>query len=322
MAKHLTFCGFASAFLLLLAMGLPSFAVDAPDMVVLHESKPLVTRTGAWQSWGDHIHIKAGQEKLPLIFELTNGAEGRPQATDLKVTLDGKPFLAQGDKLYTKGMPIAICNLNGKLRVGSTPIVVQGFGPSGAWIKWKVKIQRPVINSVTPLSVGPNDSVTIKGSGFSDHPERLRVHVGKKDARPMSSSENELKFKLPHHVSSGNQQLTVSLYTVHSAPFPVAIKGAPRITWIDMVASPPEHPVGITGSGFSPVVSENVVMVGNHKAKVTFASDSHINFIIPTMHFPDWHVPIKVITNGVASTDKASINIDVRVIINEGIPMH
>ena len=304
----------------LVAVCLPSLASDGnAGMVVLQESKPLVTRAGAWHTWGDHFHLRAGQEKLPLTLTFINGAEGRPKATDLKVTLAGKPFATFQD---FGGADTFSRDLTAKLPVGNSTVAVQGFGPSGAWLKWKLYIQRPVINSVTPNSISGADTVTIKGTGFSDHPERLRVHIGKKEAKPLSSADQELKFKLPAHAPSGNQQLTVSMYTVHSAPFPVAVKGAPRITSLDMLASPPEHPVGITGSGFSPVVSENVVMVGNHKAKVTFASDSHINFIIPTMHFPDWHVPVKVITNGVPSTDKASINVDVRVIINEGVPMH
>ena len=89
-----------------------------------------------------------------------------------------------------------------------------------------------------------------------------------------------------------------------------------------MLSSPPHHPVTLKGHGFSSVPKENVVTFGTHKAEVTSATESSITCLIPEMHFPDWQVPIKVTTNGMPSKGKAFIHVDVRVIENEGIPMH
>jgi hypothetical protein len=39
------------------------------------------------------------------------------------------------------------------------------------------------------------------------------------------------------------------------------------------------------------------------------------------MHFPTWHVPIRVTTNGLTSKDNSFIHVDVRVIENGGLPI-
>jgi|ERR1700733_4854144 hypothetical protein len=95
-------------------------------------------------------------------------------------------------------------------------------------------------------------------------------------------------------------------------------KVAPQITRVDHVATAPGHPVVISGTGFSKTASENVVTFGKTKAHVTGATETKITCIVPHMHFPTWHVPITVTTNGVPSKEKVTINIDIRVIPNDG----
>ena len=287
-------------------------ADQIPEMAVLQESKPLVTRAGAWHTWNDHIHLKPGQEKLPLKLDFVNGADGRPKATDMKVLLDRKPLA--DFKNFSGGNSFSI-DLTGKLHPGNTALSVQGFGPSGAWLKWNLSIQRPVITAVTPTLLSAGDTVTISGANFSAHADRLTICVADKHAKVTSSNDGEIKFKMPSHTSAGNRPLIVSHQSVKSAPFMVSVKAtAPHIAHVDMQSSPPQHPVVLTGSGFSPVKSDNVVTFGGHKAEVTAATATSITCIIPDMHFPQWNVPIKVITNGVASKEHVTINVDVRVI--------
>jgi hypothetical protein len=42
--------------------------------------------------------------------------------------------------------------------------------------------------------------------------------------------------------------------------------------------------------------------------------------VVPEMTFPRWHVPIVVTTNGMPSKERLTINVDQRVIPNEGLP--
>lgn len=303
---------------ILACAGSASYAAE-DQMSLLHQSKPLVTRAGAWHTWNDHIHLKPGQEELPLRLTFMNGADGRPKATDMKVLLDRKPL---SDFKDFKGGDSFSLDLSGKLQPGNTSLAVQGFGPTGAWIRWQLQISRPMITSVEPSLLGGADTVTVRGTNFSTRPERLNVSVGGKHAKLISSSKQEIKFKMPGNAGSGKRQLVVSFQSVPSAPFMVSVKAsAPHISKIDMLSSPPQHPVTIFGSGFSPVAAENVVTFGGHKAIVTAATESSITCIIPEMHFPQWHVPIKVTTNGAASKENFSINVDVRVIENAGVPI-
>lgn len=62
------------------------------QLVVVHESRPHVARAGVWQTYRDHIHLKAGQEKKQLVLTFTNGSDGRPKMTDLRISIAGKPF--------------------------------------------------------------------------------------------------------------------------------------------------------------------------------------------------------------------------------------
>jgi len=302
---------------ILVAHGLPASALE--DMALFQESKPLVTRAGAWHTWGDRIHLNAQQTKLPLELRFANAADGRPAATDLKVELDHKSLATFAN--FSGGNSFSI-DLTGKLRAGNTHLTVKGFGPSGARMNWKLYIQRPVITAVSPDLISLTDTVSVKGRNFSSNADDIRIHIAGKHIKPSSASDAEVKFKLPAHVDGGTQHMVVSVAHVNSSPFKITVRSNPKITFIDMLASPPTEPVTIIGSGFSPVASENVVTFRNVRANVVSATESSITVIIPNMHFPDWHVPIKVVTNGMPAHGKAHIHLDVRVVPNEGIPMN
>lgn len=298
-----------------MAYGLPAAALE--DMGLFQESKPLVTRQGAWHTWGDKIHLDAEQAQLPLELRFTNGADARPEATDLKVELDNKPIASFADFKGGKNFSI---DLTGKLRAGNTHLTVKGLGPSGARMNWKLYIQRPVITGVSPDPVGLADTISVKGKNFSSSLNNIKIHIAGKHLKPLSASKEELKFKLPTHVESGSQHMVVSVAQVNSSPFKVTVRSGPRIKFIDMLSSVPTERVTIMGSGFSPVASENVVTFRNVRANVVSATESSISVIVPNMHFPDWHVPIKVVTNGMPSHEKAHIHIDMFVVPNQGIP--
>jgi hypothetical protein len=166
------------------------------------------------------------------------------------------------------------------------------------------------------------DTISIEGKNFSDRPDQVQIYFGKHPAKPLSSEEGAVTFKIPAHVEGGSQDLIVAVSSVKSAPFRVSVRPQPLITRVDMLASPPGQPVTLTGRDFSPVATENVVTFGKIKAHVVSATTSSITCIIPDMHFPRWHVPIVVTTFGMPSKGNAFIHVDMRVVVNEGIPMH
>lgn len=303
-------------FCLLIASCLPCSAGES--MHLLQESKPHVTRTGAWQSWGDRIELKAGQEELPLRIDFINGVEGRPRVNRLKAELERAPLISLDD--FSKRDSFSV-DLTGKLQRGYSSLTVRGEGKSGARMMWRLFIQGPVITAVNPSLIWPGDEVTIEGKNFSNRKDRDHIWIGKMHVRPSSIEAGKARFKVPQNMTGGKQEIRIEIASVKSGPFGVTVRSHPHISRVNMLASPPHHPVTLKGSGFSPVASENIVTVGNRRAEVTSAGDSHITFIIPEMRFPHWHVPIHVTSHGMPSKGRAFINVDERVIPNEGIPM-
>jgi hypothetical protein len=288
------------------------------DAMTLQQSKPLVTRAGAWQTWSDHLHLKSGQDKLPLVLSFINGVDGKAKFTGLQVQLARKPLANLTD---FGAAPDYAVDLTGKLTTGNTPITVQGFGPSGGRLVWKLITRRPLVFSVKPEKFGPNSTVTVIGRNFSDQASEMKVLIGTKAAKILSTHKDELKIETPAGISGGAHNLVVSVHSIESNVFKVSARAYPKILWVDFLATPPGQPVMLSGHGFSPVPAENHVAFGTIPARVLSSNPSQITCVVPDMPFPQWYVPISVTTHGLRSKERVTINVDQRVIPNEGIPM-
>lgn len=288
-------------------------------MTVVQSSKPLVARAGVWQSYHDHLQVKPGMETRALAISFWNGAEGRPKLTDVQAVLGGKPILVINDFDPSGSVSKPLTGLG----VGNHSLVVKVFGPSGARLNWSFRAEPVQVFSVSPNPFGPVDKVIIKGKDFSTRSGAgaNKVWLGGHAATILSATGDQMQIKAPPGISGGAHSLVVVSDSVKSAPFKVSCWAAPRVNELDILAGPPGQPVVISGSGFSPNASDNIVKFGSVKAQVTWASDTQITCIIPEMHFPNWHLPVTVTTHGMQSKEKVPFNVDVRVIPNEGVPM-
>ncbi len=237
--------------------------------------------------------------------------------TGANILLARKPFATLND---FNGTDTLTRDLSGVLERGNTLLTVQVYGPSGSRIAWKLLTEKVSVFSVNPNPFGLSDRLIVQGRNFSDHPNNVKVLIAGKSATVVSAKGTQLELKLPHGVPSGQQNLVVIADSVESEPFKVLVKGAPQITWVDFVATATGQPVTLSGHGFSNIASENVVTFGGIRARVISATESSINCVVPDMHMPTWHVPIKVTTNGMTSKSRITINVDMRVIPNEGFP--
>ncbi len=242
-----------------------------------------------------------------------NGAEGRAKMTDLRVHLAKTPLLTFKD---LADQSEATRDITGKIGTGNTLIKVDGFGPSGARLVWKLTTDKMTVTSIAPNPFKSNDTVIIKGENLPKESAGTTVSIGHKHATVESVLNDQIKIKVPPNLPGGSHDLVVSVGTAKSEAFKVRTAGGPTIKWIDHISTAPHQPVVITGTGFSKVASENVVLFGKLPAHIISASETSITCTVPEMHFPDWHVPIMVKTNGLASKEKKTINIDVRVIEN------
>jgi IPT/TIG domain len=291
---------------------------ELDNMVTLQESRPLVARTGAWQTFNDHIHLKPGQEKRSLVLTFINGADGRGKLTDLHVLLSQKPFATIKD---FNGTDSFSRKLTGTIRPGNLLLTVQVFGTSGARLIWKLSTEKVIVNAVKPNLFSLADKVTVQGKNFSENAQANQVLIANKPVQVKTAKSDELELKLPSHLPSGAQDLYVVADSVKSNTFKVTVKEKPKVRWVDFLATSPGQPVVISGNNFSRVPSENIVTFGSIKARVISANETSIRCIVPDMHFPKWHVPITVTTNGMTSKERVTINIDQRVIPNLGHPM-
>jgi IPT/TIG domain len=289
-------------------------ANGAGEMMVLQESKPLVARAGAWQTWNDRLHLKSGMERRKLLLIFQNGADGRKQMTGVHIQLNRQPFATLQDfsnhVTFTRDISSLVKN-------GDVPITVQGYGPSGARLGWKLMTEKVIVNGVTPSPFKPGDRITISGRNFSDYPNDIFVTIDGKNANLISARNDVIQLTSPANLGGGQHDLVVMANSVKSAPFKVEVKGSAEVDWIDHLFTAPRHPIVIHGKGFSKVPSENVVTFtnerGSPKGHVTRATDKQITCIVPDMMFPTT-VTIRVTVRGVQAKGHAGLAIDQRVI--------
>lgn len=280
----------------------------------LQTSRPLIARSGAWQTYNDHIKLKAGQQKRPLRLIFENGAEGREKLTDLNILLNRQPLATLKD---FQGNALTL-DPSASLKPGDNLLTVKVFGPSGARLKWQLLTERVTVNSVKPELLTPLSEITISGKNFAEAAAQNQVSIGGKPATVVKASSTELLVKPPQHMAGGSQELLVISDFIKSNTATVRAKDGPKITWIDLLAAPPGQTVVLSGKGFSADNRENIVTVGNVQAKVLLCDEKSIKFVVPEMHFPQWHLPVSVTVNGIKSKEKITLNVDQRVVLNHG----
>ena len=293
-------------------------AKPADDNVELQHSNPMVALSGAWQTWSNAITIAPGFEKMPLIFTLENGAGGAPKFQNLRVMLNKKPFLTISD--FGGGATVSR-NLVGTVGPGQTALVIQGYGPTGAKLTWRLTTKKLVI-SVKPDSFSLTDKVTIEGSTLPANAANIKVFIANKSVPVINvKPKNELQLQLPSNLPGGKQDLIAEVGPLKSNAIKVTIKAAPHVYSVNFVSTAPGQPIVVSGEGFSTTASENSVSIGGTGASVISSTDSELTCTVPVdLAAPQWYVPIVVTTNGMQSTEKVTINLGQRVIPNEGNP--
>ncbi|MBI5175054.1 MAG: IPT/TIG domain-containing protein [Candidatus Melainabacteria bacterium] len=294
----------------------PNMAVSGwnAGSYTLQTSRPLIARAGAWQTYNDHVKLKAGQQKRQLRLVFENGADGREKLTVVNILLNRQPLAALKD---FKGNTLAL-DPSASLRPGDNLLTVKVFGPSGARLKWQLLTENVTVTSVKPELLTPLSEITISGTNFADAATQNQVSIGGKPATVVKASSTELRVKPPQQLAGGTQELLVISDSIKSNATTVRFKDGPKITWIDLLAGPPGQTVALTGTGFSADSREIIVTVGKAQAKVLVSGEQSIKFVVPEMHFPQWHLPVTVTVNGIKSREKITFNVDQRVVPNEG----
>lgn len=286
------------------------------ETALIQESPPkkyLSAKNKQWQTFDAYINLKPGQESMPLTMTVTN-----ENYTGINMLLNGQKLATDKD---FKGTALRM-QMTGALAGGDNKLTVQAFGPVGANLSWKLTTLKPVITSIKPAAGSTEDDITLTGRNFSKTASGNVVYVDKKACiiKSAGSSGKEIIFNLPKDAQSGKVQITVGVGGIFSKGIEFSVKFAPEVTGVDLISAPPGQTMTISGKGFSTTQSENVVTIGGVPAPITSCSSKSITITIPEMFYPQWHLPISVKTGGVESKPGVQINIQSRVIPNDGVP--
>ena len=287
------------------------------EIVVLQSSKPIVVSTTQWQKWDDYLAIKPASAHVPLTLTFENGPGGTPRFVDLKIWL-ARRLLATMRNF--NGLPTLNLNLTNAIGAGDTLLSIQGYGVDSAQLRWKLTTPKAVVTSVNPSTFGLADKVHVLGKNFVERAGVNQVTIGNKAVTVINAKKDQLDLKLPADLPGGKQDLVVTVGTIRCAPLKVTVKVAPEVTSINYVSTAPGQEVVVFGKGFSTTASENQISFGGVPASIVSVTADSITCIVPDMPFPQWGVPITVKTNSVESKGDVTVNLQLRVIPNEGIP--
>jgi hypothetical protein len=282
----------------------------APDeMLSVQVSKPMVSTKLAWQTFEDYITLKQGQDQIPLTMTVTNNGY-----QSLVLHLNGSKLATEKDfKTATLAMQMA-----GALAVGDNKFVIQAFGKPGSKVSWTLETPRPSITDIQPTAKGTPDKVTISGRNFAKTVAGDQVQVGTKWATVLSGDSRKINVTLPTGLT-GKQKVAVLAGGFASKPFEYELKAAPVVTGLDLISAPPGQLLTIMGTGFSPVAKDNIATIGGVPATITSCTANTLSVIIPEMYYPQWNVPVVVKIGTVESNKNIQINVQMRVIENQGV---
>lgn len=278
------------------------------EMLPVQASKPMVATKAGWTTFEDYISLKQGQDLIPLNMTVTNGG-----FQSLVLHLNGNKLATEKDfKSTTLAMQMA-----GALAVGDNKFVIQGYGKPGAKVSWAIETPRAVITDIQPTTKGVANKVTITGRNFAKTAAGDQVQVGAKWATIISGDNRKINVTLPTGLA-GKQKVVVLAGGFASKPYEYELKAAPVVTGLDFVSAPPGQALLIMGTGFAPNAKDNIATIGGVPATITAATPNQLNVIIPEMYYPQWNLPVVVKIGTVESNKNIMINIQQRVIPNDG----
>ncbi len=135
----------------------------------------------------------------------------------------------------------------------------------------------PVINSFSPATAYPGDTIIIRGRNFTG--AAAAGYGGTAFNSFIVLSDTSIRA-IPGAGSSGDITVTTSYGTDTLSGFTYILP--PSITSISPVSGPVGSTVTISGSNFNPSAAGNIVSFGSAKAVVTGATSSSITVLVPS----------------------------------------
>ncbi|MFE4177251.1 RHS repeat-associated core domain-containing protein [Streptomyces sp. NPDC056909] len=136
--------------------------------------------------------------------------------------------------------------------------------------------------SLVPVRAAAGATVTLSGTGFSTTAASNSVSFGGSTAEVVSASATRLKVKVPAAAGNGKVSVTVAGSTAQSPESFTLAAPAPTVTKIEPASGYAGTHVVLTGSGFAPTTTDNVVRFnGGTVAEITTRSGSALTVVVP-----------------------------------------
>jgi hypothetical protein len=284
------------------------------ETMVVQQGPLRAAQKAGWSRFDEYITLSNGQDQLsPLTLQVNNGVAG-PPFTAMRLMLSGRQIASE--KNFTNN--VMTMSMVGALGNGSNQLVISAYGPAGAKLQWKVYTLKPTLSSATPKEVSAGDTITITGKNFSPSTTIDQMFIGNKAGTVTKASATSLEATIPDGLTSGDQKLTVKVGGVETKPLVISIKLVPELTSVDMFSSPPGQQITVSGKNFAAAASDNQVLIGGSPASIVSSSPSSISCIIPDIYNPSFGVPIVVKSKNVKSKNELKIDVQRRVIPNDG----
>ncbi|HET6558583.1 MAG TPA: IPT/TIG domain-containing protein [Prolixibacteraceae bacterium] len=140
----------------------------------------------------------------------------------------------------------------------------------------------PVITDCFPSKGNYGDTVTIIGDNFSSSVENITVSVGNLNARVIKAEKTRISIVLPTTTLTGDASIRVMVASMITTSTGIFEFNSPHITAVE----PQRWVIGkgdltLTGEGFSPDISKNILTLNDIPVKIVSASKNKIIFSPP-----------------------------------------
>jgi hypothetical protein len=261
---------------------------------------------------------------MPLTLNFTNGkfawvrvflADSSNYNPDPKAQPRGTMIVNENSFKHTSAVAI---DFTGRLRRGSTMLLIRGAGMPGSTFGWTLTtVTGTKITHVEPSNVQAGGSITLTGGGFNTDLTKNVVMFNKTPAKIVDATADSIKAQVPDTLTAGTYTITVTTNGSTSNPVSVKLKGQPEITGTSLNCVKSTTQFSIYGRNFSEIASENEVKIGTESARVVSASPETLTVEVPM--FPEaggglWFNPpqqrsMSVKVNNVAAKGNFSIYI-------------
>lgn len=292
--------------------------VFATAQQLVQEGGPFVCQgSGKVEKFSSLVNVSAQQETQPLWLTFYNGYGGRPGFSWVRVFLDS-PGQRQGElgeiladeHAFAQKHAITV-DVSGLLSKNGKQLFVEGEGGKGAIFSWALTTVKNKLTVIDCTKIEDGKNVLIHGTGFSVNANENTVTFDGKPAQVIQGNSRILEVKPPSGLASAgsNQRvsLVVSVNGESSEPMRVGVTVLPpHLDGMSPYGGPAGGTLTIYGSNFSPVAAQNSVRIGGLTANITSSSPTTINCEIPDWGSAGGTLPVRVISNGIPSTNTLS----------------